>query len=1752
MSDTSVNDDFGPPIPVQQGDDFGPPVPVAAPASDAVQLPRPTQDASLAAFKARAAGLTADQGAQALRLASDTGLGPSFVAQSLEAVRTNADDARMKTALASAPVAAAWAAQSPAHAAAVKEDAEQLSTLEYWITGKWRTMPGPAIGAVGPYALQQTTHEEMVALPFWQAAVAKAVFGGAEGLLITKKAIVGLTDAETQRLSEDAEFADAPVPDAAGSTARETGATIAGALPGLLLAPGAKPAQATYFTLQAFPGYYKTLRDAVDENGDPRWSDGAAKSIASGAALINGIGSTLLGSAFLKSIPGAAKLLNGAMGESLVSMFTENPNIAKLAFARGVQAVPHMASGVAMMTATGTVNGTVQAMANGHSLLSPEGRAEIVAGAKGGAKQGAMLSLLALYGASARFKSDLDRLDAARGPEVTSPEAAPGQPLLAAPDAPTIETTATESEPPPAGPSASLVWDLGRATDAAVETRILDEMVSAAKEVNLVKAAPQEAQRLISGMAEQGLRDTVFVHPVATGNPDVAASIDAALEDDGQARALAQTTGSTIAVPLEKYLTIVAPDHHDEIRDHVKLTPDGMTPGEAREAAPAIGAAVAAFEHPASSGAPAETAAVEPQPAIAPGHIEAAQAVIENQAIGQIHPAQHALAARQASDKLAAIQAAAIERLASAEHLAQEGIDKGIEGSKAGQKAGTMGLSALDSERASHKLDLQATRASDEGGASSSGASAESGLYDVSIPVDTRSRKEMLEAAADSNANISVAQAQEARYQRGQAAKGERGAEDKSVAAVRERVRAGDLAAQVPALEHARDFSRALAKVSTDVGSEMGKTLKLLSTVARDPRIRAQLGLADPAFRDVFDSLVEAVGARPPLPTDKRLGVDDLLQALQAKNLPVPFDEEVLRGILGSPRPWKSLKPSAARQIAGAAASIVKMAKRLNFVATGEKLVALADAKAQIAAENGGRKDLGAPAATRSARSLGERVDAGIGAVNAWNLKPETVMQTLGPTMHGVFLKSIEGRNLKQQMQGEILRHFQEHVKEIGWMKEPLKGGTSLRMPKLGDAVVAPPPEDLAQRQGSLSLSRALAKRTGTAPVEWEKLLSDSKTLDELPTVREMIEKAEAEYAKSRAVHVIPDLADKLNKETMAMAFLNLGTAGNEQRLTSGYNWSGQEVRTEIGRHLTLEQLNQLQAVLTFFDTELWPKIREHAERTTGIAPVKVQAQPVTIRFADGRSKTYAGGYFPAAPHPDAIKAQDLLKSAEAARATVSASFTKSRASQASYPLDLNWSRVGTHIDSVLHYLAYDEPVRDISKILGDGGVQSVIRHSVGDANLSTLAKWRDLLAVGRVDNTGFIDTVLRHTLRSRAIANALSFNMPIALMQASHIPYAVTAGEISATNAALAAQRQMPFRASWTNLRDELSELRFRSTRWADQYREALSGKSAFLTGKVGREIDHLAFLHMEAADAMVAHIIGDAALNDALDRDMSREAAREYANAKIRLLMPTHNTFEMAPIARNPGIAGAVSLFRGLPNVVWNVNYGLYDRSRQAWNAAQRPALPQESTVEMEEQPDGSFGVKARAGAFAATNAIRMIAASAVLGVVGYFLAGHGKEKDDGKGWKGWGKWAARNAIGSQLEALPGARDLGQPFIDAAVKGKSVDWALHELRSGRTVPELEVVNAMLADLGKTVSHKSAAPQKAQGATNATMTFLGFGARPLTAAGANAAHPSSKMRRPRGGFDRASQVVYPTRTREETPLNLLQDLISRSDYFHR
>lgn len=242
----------------------------------------------------------------------------------------------------------------------------------------------------------------------------------------------------------------------------------------------------------------------------------------------------------------------------------------------------------------------------------------------------------------------------------------------------------------------------------------------------------------------------------------------------------------------------------------------------------------------------------------------------------------------------------------------------------------------------------------------------------------------------------------------------------------------------------------------------------------------------------------------------------------------------------------------------------------------------------------------------------------------------------------------------------------------------------------------------------------------------------------------------------------IPGLGS-LNRRTLISMALNMGNAGNLERLMKGGIREGAGIRqlseqdiANIKAALTAEDWQMVQTIWDTID-QLWPMIRDLEERLTGQAPDRVEAVPVVTDHG-----TFRGGYFPVVYDPYASKAG--RKQAEAGtttdkmfsnftQAVTGKSHTKGRVAVGG-PLLLDYGRVVTrHVDQVITDLTHREFVIDALRILNDREISLAIQDRQGTMALSSL---NGMLRHAVHSDYGFTDAADRgmSALMSRMVSN--------------------------------------------------------------------------------------------------------------------------------------------------------------------------------------------------------------------------------------------------------------------------------------------------------------------------------------------------------------------------------------------------------------
>jgi hypothetical protein len=246
-----------------------------------------------------------------------------------------------------------------------------------------------------------------------------------------------------------------------------------------------------------------------------------------------------------------------------------------------------------------------------------------------------------------------------------------------------------------------------------------------------------------------------------------------------------------------------------------------------------------------------------------------------------------------------------------------------------------------------------------------------------------------------------------------------------------------------------------------------------------------------------------------------------------------------------------------------------------------------------------------------------------------------------------------------------------------------------------------------------------------------------------------------------------------MSKIARLMAVLNMGNAGNLQRLTDGHGWS-QSDALAILNTLTKEDMDFVQGVWDFIE-EYWVEVAELQRKIAGVAPKKIQRQAIETRHG-----TYAGGYFPAVYDPvqdpkaysDAVV--DAAKNSMAAvrgKAKTQDSFTKQRAAKVvGRKIRLDFGVIFSHVGDVVHRLAWQEWLIDTGRLLADKRIAGAIMQGYGSPVYRTMIKAHEDIAAGDVPAEKGWEQAIDWMRKGSSIAG-MGLSITTAMLQ----PYGIT-----------------------------------------------------------------------------------------------------------------------------------------------------------------------------------------------------------------------------------------------------------------------------------------------------------------------------------------------------------------------------------------
>lgn len=255
----------------------------------------------------------------------------------------------------------------------------------------------------------------------------------------------------------------------------------------------------------------------------------------------------------------------------------------------------------------------------------------------------------------------------------------------------------------------------------------------------------------------------------------------------------------------------------------------------------------------------------------------------------------------------------------------------------------------------------------------------------------------------------------------------------------------------------------------------------------------------------------------------------------------------------------------------------------------------------------------------------------------------------------------------------------------------------------------------------------------------------------------------------------IPEIQASLTKMGQLSVALNWGNLDNRQKLMDGYGWNEAQVQAILDR-LDERDWKFVQSVWDQIDS-YWAESKAVSERTTGLAPQKVEAAPVKTKFGEMR-----GGYYPlkyderqeqkAYAHL-AKEAADQAMHGAAIRTTTQHGHRKERVSNVRMPVRLDFGVMFEHVSSVIHDQTHYEMLVDANRILGDKRIQKSLVENYGDQVYRELADTLRDVAAGDVPAQKSFEKAINWIRKGSSVAS-MGWNLMTALQQPTGLAQSV------------------------------------------------------------------------------------------------------------------------------------------------------------------------------------------------------------------------------------------------------------------------------------------------------------------------------------------------------------------------------------------
>lgn len=437
-----------------------------------------------------------------------------------------------------------------------------------------------------------------------------------------------------------------------------------------------------------------------------------------------------------------------------------------------------------------------------------------------------------------------------------------------------------------------------------------------------------------------------------------------------------------------------------------------------------------------------------------------------------------------------------------------------------------------------------------------------------------------------------------------------------------------------------------------------------------------------------------------------------------------------------------------------------------------------------------------------------------------------------------------------------------------------------------------------------------------------------------------------------------------VGKQSLLHAILHTGNMSNKERLVLGYGWGARLEDGSVDFSAWDQFFNRMitENVITKADMDniqklwnLFDKYKEQAQVThkkiNGRYFDELPRTPVSTPFGE-----YEGGYVPAAYDRIRSNEQDRIQDKNLAEnnlqaldiATTGANFTKSRADRYHDQLELDMSRLPSHLDKELRYIHLELQIRQVGRLLLNKDFRNEIERVMPFGVKQVFNPWLKAIANQTVDESSgvhLLDNIFRVLRRNTGIA-IMAGNLKNAIEQFTgftQVAVAVPPKQLLKAQshyfASVATREDMA-----NNIMEMSDFMKTRFDRAADEYRYAVD-EIVFQKGAIQTVKDFTmkhAYVLQTTIQRPMEMISWQAAFNHYTEQGYTQYDAVHAADAVIRQYMTDMSPEGISNLERGTPAKRMFLMFYNWFNMVWNTTSSEAKLALEASNGSWVQASP------------------------------------------------------------------------------------------------------------------------------------------------------------------------------------------------------------------